>query len=610
MNQQINWFKSILVMSMIFILSPVFASTEAQVSVDISEQVDKEVRYNPLDTGSGIWMGANEELQNLSMTGTVNITNLNTNFTISDIYVILDNTSRTTTPELLSGRNGTVTVSGDQYIFHIFELEANESSIWNYTIDETITEPPLNITPSYSDTKVLAGQNVTVNDSILNEFDGPSYTTDSCFYDISLNQTTVPVNLSGSFFDFTFVGTPINSSGNYTISNGNRTLYWSLRNGNCLNFGESEFIQYIVNTPFDIPATRNYDMLNSTLEYKVNQTISHLRFDSMRAVVSDGVTLGADKAILGPSDPLLHGSNVTWNGTGMFSIDENITLRLNDFTIWVARRDVSPIGDPNTIANDTITGTTPLNISYDLDLLVNQSNPWTSPGWLFNYTDLPTPIMYSKANFTIADDGRQLINRSITQNGEDIYIKELYLILGYWLNIEKNITSLGNDSYNVRIDVYNKGSQVTPEDSIVRIYDFVPQEFNVTTDLSQVTNASLYSISPWYDTAYSNSSVSGGGFNGDLLEWGLIPTGVDLNTSFAQGPNRNINNSWSVTFNVTGEGEYDLLDVFITGLDPEQIDGGSATRGVFVSEFVDKMKSSEGIFAAIASVMLVLGLLV
>ena len=115
--------------------------------------------------------------------------------------------------------------------------------------------------------------------------------------------------------------------------------------------------------------------------------------------------------------------------------------------------------------------------------------------------------------------------------------------------------------------------------------------------------------SPWYTTANTSNPVLGQ-YNGTLYQFGLIPTGTSgLNTSFAQGPDINENTTWTVEYNVTGIGEYQLMDVFITGLDPQQVDGAGSSKSVIVSEIIDRIKSTEGIFAVVASVLLLLGLL-
>ncbi len=49
--------------------------------------------------------------------------------------------------------------------------------------------------------------------------------------------------------------------------------------------------------------------------------------------------------------------------------------------------------------------------------------------------------------------------------------------------------------------------------------------------------------------------------------------------------------------------------MFVTGLDPQQVDGAGAASSVVVSEVMDRLRSTEGIFAAVASILLLLGLL-
>ncbi|MCA9458956.1 MAG: hypothetical protein KC550_00240, partial [Nanoarchaeota archaeon] len=283
-----------------------------------------------------------------------------------------------------------------------------------------------------------------------------------------------------------------------------------------------------------------------------------------------------------------------------FNTNTNITYDLEAVSFWVSRRQVSGLfTDPNTVDNDTISNASLIN-NLNPGITVNKTNPWTSPYWVFNYSDIPSPIVWMDINFSITNDGVQIINRSVTQNDNDIYIKEIYLIIGYWLEIEKNITSVGNDTYHVRIDVHNKGNQVTPANTVVTIYDFIPGNFNLNSSLT-------YSSSTWYNTTSSNNSINGT-YNGTLFQWGLLPTN-SLNTSFAQGPGVNANTTWSVDYDVVGQGEYQVMDVFITGLDPQQVDGAGSSRAVIVSEVLDRIKSTEGIFAVVASVLLLLGLL-
>ncbi|MCA9459080.1 MAG: hypothetical protein KC589_04080 [Nanoarchaeota archaeon] len=578
-----------------------FAASE-QVRVEINEYIDQTVTFNPLKTGSGIWYNNYENQSNFGITGYLIISNQNADgHTISDIYVSVSKTQNITLPTFSVGRTGTFITndtSSNSLILHIPELGGGENSTWVYSVNTSQIMPPLNFTSNYSDSKVLAGDNVSITDRVQNIFNNYSY-QESCIYDINITQSAGAVNFSGTLYDFTFINTSTNGPDASNVTyNGNLVQNWDTLAGGCLDTGITTGINYDMNTPLNIPSTTHYLMVNSTLRYKLNSSISHLRVVDMTAV-SEG-NMSFEKRIISPSHPTLYGSNVTWNISGYFNTRTNITYDLNAVSFWVSRRQVSGIfTDPNTVDNDTISNASLTN-SLTPGVSVNKSNPWESPYWVFNYSDIPSPIVWMDVNFTIRNDGTQLINRSITQNQNDIYIKELYLIIGYWLEIEKNITSIGNDTYHIRIDVHNKGNQVTPADTIVTIYDFVPGNFHLNTSFN-------YSNSPWYNTTMANNSINGT-YNGTLYQWGLLPAN-SLNTSFAQGPSVNENTTWSVDFDVQGQGDYQVMDVFITGLDPQQVDGAGSSRAVIVSEVLDRIKSTEGIFALVASVLLLLGLL-
>ena len=589
---------------LIAIIVPSLAfATQEQVRINLQEEGTQVVAYNPLEATTGIWADSNENQSVYNITGYITVTNQNPNGkTISDIYVLFDYTENMTLPQYFTGRNGSFVVNdtaSGNIMLHIPEIASGENSTWEYTVNTSAVRPPLNLTTAYSDTKVLAGAEFRLSDTLENVFDNAAFQADTCIYNIVLNQTTTPVDFSGSPQDFLFDPTSIagTDSTNVTHTADNLTQTWNVRAGNCMNLGDTTDISYNITTPYNIPKTDAFSVSNTTLSYSLNQTISHLRVVDITAV-SEG-EISFEKQIISPADPVLYGSNVTWNVTGFFNTDTNITYNLTEATFWVSQRNVNgSYTDPNTIDNDPISGT-PLNITYYPNVLINTSTPWASNTWLFNYSDLPSPIVWMDINFTIQNDGTQLVNRSVTINDNDIYIKELYLIIGYWLEIEKNVTSLGGDQYSVRIDVHNRGNQVTPGDAIVTIYDFIPETFNVT-------GAMTYSSSPWYNTAESNNSVAGP-FNGTLHQWAIIPTN-SLNTSFASGPVQNENTTWYAEYNVTGFGDYEVLDVFVTGLDPQKVEGAGVSSSPVITEILDKLQGTEALFAVVASVLLLIGL--
>ena len=79
--------------------------------------------------------------------------------------------------------------------------------------------------------------------------------------------------------------------------------------------------------------------------------------------------------------------NVTWNVTGNFNVDSNISYLLESYTLWVSKRKVSGnFTDPSTVDQDTVSGVD-LKVQYSPFIIVNSTNPWVSEGWIFNYTD-------------------------------------------------------------------------------------------------------------------------------------------------------------------------------------------------------------------------------
>ncbi len=602
----------------VLFLTTAVNATQEQIRVSIDEYVDQQVIVDPLKyvgASYGIWSDTTENQSVYTLTGYINVSNENLNGkTMSDIYVSFDFTTNITLPTLSSGRNGTFissNPSSNNLILHIPELRTGEESVWTYSINTTSIRPPLNFTTAYSDTKVLAGDNLTLTDTLQNVFDNASYQTNTCIYNINITQNTIPVNFSGVFQDFFFVPATLagTDATNVSFANANRRLAWDVNAGTCLNKGSATDINYDVTTPLNIPATTYYYFINTTLKYNLNQTISQLRVIDITAISE--ADLDFEKKIVAPSHATLYGSNVTWSVQGYFNTNTNISYNLTSVTFWVSKRNVNgSYTDPNTIDTDSINTSINLTTTTSPFVLVNSSSPWSSSLWLFNYSDVPSPIVWMDVNFTIQNDGIQLVDRSVTQNGNDIYIKELYLILGYWLEINKNITSIAQDQYHVEIDVNNKGNQVTPADTAVTIYDFVPGNFNITSPFVYATfngTARSYAASPWYTVTSANTSINGT-YNGTLFQWALIGN-TALNTSFAPGPTMNENTTWSVEFNVTGLGDYTLMDVFITGLDPQQVDGAGSSKAVIVSEIMDRIKSTEGVFAVVASVLLLLGLL-
>ncbi len=204
-------------------------------------------------------------------------------------------------------------------------------------------------------------------------------------------------------------------------------------------------------------------------------------------------------------------------------------------------------------------------------------------------------------NFTLDNDGIQLINTTNTKSGSSMYYKQLVVVSGYLLEIDKNITSIGANEYNVKIKIFNKGNQITPSGSVVTVYDFIPDGFTLSSPFS-------YSSTPWYSTSRSNNSVSGS-MNGELQRWALVPSN-NVNASLASGPTPTADNTWSVEFNITGTGEYHVQDVFVTGLDPERVDGAGSVESIIIENYYKESTIFGTVMAGLAGILGILVLLV
>lgn len=558
-------------------------STNHVISVELDETVS-EVGFYDSVTGFNV---------NNLVSGKIIVKNVNPTETVSDIYVFFDNSSNVLNATYLSGISGEiVNWNSNSFGLHISQLRPGNVSVWNYSISSSISSP-LNFSTSYSVGKVLTGEVFRITDVVSNEFNNASYQQNTCIYDIKLKQTTrYAGNSSFDRFLFLPATTGGTDSGNVAYSGANSVQDWNVLSGGCLNKGLNRNIFYNVSTPSSILGNKNYNISESVLSFKLNETISHLRVKSIEAVGDANLTLS--KKILKPSHPTLYGTNVTWQVNGSFETDSSLSYTLKRSTFWVSRRNVDGLyTNLSKVDVDGISGSN-LVTSFSPNYVVNSTQFWYSSNWLFNYSDVPSPITWFNVSFTVANDGIQLGNKSLSNSGNSTYYKQIVIISGYLLEISKNVTSVGVDKYNVKINVFNKGSQITPSGSIVTVYDFVPDNFILSSGF-------VYSSSPWYSTTGANNSVSGT-LEGDLQQWALVPNN-GLNSSFDKGPIKTNTNSWSVEYNITGQGDYQNLDVFITGLDPQAVEGAGAASSIVINDHFFELDLLETLFAVVSGIL-------
>ena len=211
-------------------------------------------------------------------------------------------------------------------------------------------------------------------------------------------------------------------------------------------------------------------------------------------------------------------------------------------------------------------------------LLNSSTGNWNNTGseWYFNSTFSSSPIVWMNLQNNIIDDGIQLTDRSITYGDNSIYVKELYIATGYWLQVTKNITRLSEGNYSILVTVLNRGTSPTPTGQVVMVYNFIPNTFNLTSSFA-------YSASTWYSTSVANETLNDPVYNGTMFQFGLLPATNPYDSSLAAyGSGPNANNTWTVEYNISGSGEFNFDDLFLSGVDPLNVQEVGATKALSV----------------------------
>ena len=463
----------------------------------------------------------------------------------------------------------------DYVVLHIPELRPGDFSLFTYNATADI-DPPLNIDTDYihpQRTKVLANECFQVIQSASNEFE-----QGNDLFDINVVMEMQPVAWENESYNFSFQQLyPFGDHANVdNITLHNHTWFWEV-NGSYLAHGHSTYINYSVCAPVTVPNSSTYLFLVEQLNYRTEGTITGIDLSDVKAGAD--LRFNFTKRIDRPTDQE-ENRYVIWEVEPTVATSTDIDFNVTKISLWVTRNH-----NPNNF--------TELKERYYPEPLVNLSNKWTvgsREGWYFNYTDgstlsAPPPIIWMIPYYHIADVNDQIIRIFETRSGNDYYFKYIYVVNGYWLEVEKNVTNIGEDEYNVSLFVWNRGPGFTPRDLTVTVYDFVPVNFSVTQ----------WNILPTADQAVD------GAFEGLAVYWDIPPTRTVQNASFA--PVGRENSTWDNWYTVEGEGEYRLSDLFIVGLDPRLVDGGSSSEVISVlSSMVSRSTESVYILVVFALV--------
>ncbi|MEC8339176.1 MAG: hypothetical protein VXZ40_01000 [Nanoarchaeota archaeon] len=553
------------------------SSASPILNIDFSETIAENVRYDPLGSTSGLYADAGENQSNYSASGSINISNIHATQAAQDVLI---NISGISTISNVVNNSGSGFVSefntaSDYMLLFIPDIGAGSFVEFTYDVNTSLVAPALNLTASYSDSRVFAGQPITITDTVQNVMNATAY-PNNCVYNISLVHNALSINNSGSFLNVTFDDSSLSGSdsSNASVSGDNLSITWNALAGGCLNAATTTDISYDAITPTGINSANTYEIVNTTMTYQYNGTFSRIGLVSTEALVD--LDLEFEKFL----NNTLTGDNATWQITSEVSNPTDIDVNLTQVSLWVSVRDGTGTGftNPSIIDNDTISGTTLTNDYFPNVLLNSSTVPWNNSGseWNFNYTFSSSPIVWMDFDALVIDDGLQIQNRSVSYGQDVVYIKELYLATGYWLEISRNITRLSDNNFNVLITVTNLGSSPTPADQAVQVYNFIPNTFTLTSPF-------VYSISPWYTTDETNATLVDPIYNGTMYQFALLANGNPSNSSLdLYGGASNVNNTWTLTYNVSGSGEFNFDDLFLTGVDPLAVGQVGGTQAVVV----------------------------
>lgn len=353
---------------------------------------------------------------------------------------------------------------------------------------------------------------------------------------------------------------------------GTQKINWNVLNKGCLNGGLSTNLGYTILTPSGL-SSGYYKFSNSTISYRFNSTISTMKLSSIMAAID--VDVKFSKFLV----TYLNGNNATWRVNGSITPTSPIKINVTAVTFWVSIKNSAGGGfsSPASIDKDSVSAANLLK-KYNPNVIINSSTAaWKSSNWLFNYTFSSSPIVWMSTSNKIVSDGVQLINRTVTYGSNELYIREIYVSAGYWLEISKNITRLGNNSYNVLVKLSNLGSSATPSNQIVQVYNFLPRFYTLKSIL-------VFSPSAWYNSAAANQSLNDVVYNGTMFQFALTPKVNPYNSSLAgYKGTANGNNTWTLKYNISGTGKFNFEDLFLTGVDPLHVDEVGSVKSLYVS---------------------------
>ncbi len=511
----------ILIISIMLIaLLPVLQASAEKSTLDISvtEHMDSSSTYTPTNPGPGGNIGPITTAGD----GSIIITN---ELTSTDLYnvVVKFNTGNTFTPWSVdgSGASASITNGGLVQTVNIPHLAPKGFVKLNYQISNA-AKLPVQLSVTYDNNKVNIGGSTNVQLVITKD---NSVLTNSV---TGITVHVVPATTLG-VKDWTFSNVLTNPDGSITWAPADLT---SSNSQDTLGFTATE-----ANSAAHTDGSSDvqiYDMATSFIQYSVTSTTNTAASVSVSGSPSaqtTGVTSNLAKQYV---------SGTQWSFTPKVtnSNAEDVTFTLNSVTFWA-----TPNSDPNSAVSSTIQTFTPLNY------YLSQGSSWTNPAISVDIGT--TPAGFIKSDLTVKDDSTQMPKTYVSQNdpsGSVSLVKQIWVYRGYNIEVTKAITKDG-DNFRITITVKNTGSKQTPDN--VLVYDIVP-----TATFTVVAG----SMNP--DPGANHQSVSTPGMSGMAYWWNVGPLGPQGSISPVD--------TRTITYEVSGSGDYPISDIFLIGVDPAQ----------------------------------------
>ena len=534
-------------------VTPASASQKA-LNIDIYEKITRMDVYEPSGLTNGVGTYTNGTVNG---TGVVKITNTNpSGITLSDVYVYLANGNTLSSSWALDTTPGTnkitsnvgVSSDGTTVTIHIPEIKSNEFVNVTYTISNDAIHAPLYMNVSYVDNKLAAyvGANTTISLTVARD-------------DTNVPAGDTITNIKATFHsgdydsdstdDFTFNTT--------TLSFANKALGESETKQAIATINDADAFEHIPDTVYLVTLS------NTTLEYTISSTtrsVSGVKVNDVDGKTSNIIT-----------DLTKQLSGGRWRFTPRVNITsgDSLSYELSSVTMWVTRND-----NLNTIVDQT---TNTMGGSPGLPATLTGGNVWTGNTWILGeFSGIPAGFLKPSINLTY--DTTQFPSSYTTNNGTMTILKKIWIVNGYLVQVNKTVTPTATSGvYDISIKVTNVGSDSTPD---VIVYDIVSNKFSITSGPTPAANGT--------------TSVSVQGLTGTAYWW-------DVGT-LTSGETK------TITYTVTGSGEYPLTDLYLVGVDPAQSFNMQSTPSL-TNESILASANFESLAAMGAACLLIVGMI-